>query len=439
MANLTPAKHLTIMESFAKVLLILLPAIYFLIVVEAIYSYAVDRFNFRAMDTISSLSAGMTNAIKSVLGLTVVIIGYKYMYEHLAISQVKATWVTYVMALVFLDFGTYWYHRLAHSVNIFWNRHVIHHSGETFNIATALRQSISKFVNVSVFFFLPAAVLGVPPQVIAIVTPFHLFIQVWYHTTHIGKLGWLEYIIVTPSQHRVHHAINPIYIDKNLSPVFCIWDRMFGTFQEELDDVPCVYGVTRQVNTWNPIRINLMHLWLLIRDAWYTKSWIDRLRIWFMPTGWRPEDVKSKMPVSYASIDTFTPYDSKPTRMLIAWSWFQFVMLSIMTFHLLLQIATIGQPEVFYYGAFLFLMVYSYTTLMDRDKNAVWLELFKSAVGIFLIWHMGSWFDLDGLLSGGTIAVFGYLIVSAAVTAYLVKFDLELLKNVTGETAIREA
>ena len=125
--------------------------------------------------------------------------------------------------------------------------------------------------------------------------------------------------------------------------------------------------------------------------------------------------------------------------MLIAWSWFQFVMLSVMTFHLLLQIATIGQPEVFYYGAFLFLTVYSYTTLMDRDKNAVWLELFKSAVGIFLIWHMGSWFDLDGLLSGGTIAVFGYLIISAAVTAYLVKFDLELLKNVTGETAIREA
>ncbi len=417
------------MEAFAKVLLVLLPAIYFLIVMEVIYSYAVDRFNFRAMDTISSLSAGMTNAIKSVLGLTVVIIGYKYMYEHIAISQVKASWVTYLLALVFLDFGTYWYHRLAHSVNIFWNRHVIHHSGETFNIATALRQSVSKFVNVSVFFLLPAAILGVPPQVIAIVTPFHLFIQVWYHTTHIGKLGWLEYIIVTPSQHRVHHAMNPIYIDKNLSPVFCVWDRLFGTFQEELDDVPCVYGVTRQVNTWNPIRINLMHLWLLIRDAWYTDSWTDKMRIWFMPTGWRPEDVKDRTPVSYATTDSFVPYDTRPTSLLIGWSWFQFVMLSAMTFHLLLQIATIGQPEVFFYGAYLFLMVYSYTTLMDRDKSAVWLELCKSCIGIFIIYRMGSWFGIDQLIPGGTSIVLIYHITSAVVTAYLVKFDLLLDQN----------
>ena len=413
------------MEAFAKVLLVLLPAIYVLIIIELIYSYAVDRFNFRAMDSISSLSAGMTNAIKSVLGLTVVIIGYKYMYEHLAVSEMKVTWLTYLLALIFLDFGTYWYHRLAHSVNIFWNRHVIHHSGETFNIATALRQSVSKFVNVSVFFLLPAALLGVPPQVIAIVTPFHLFIQVWYHTTHIGKLGWLEYIIVTPSQHRVHHAMNPVYLDKNLSPVFCVWDRLFGTFQEELDDVPCVYGVTRQVNTWNPIRINLMHLWLLIKDAWHTKNWKDKLRIWFMPTGWRPADVQSSMPVPYASADSFVKYDTPASNLLIAWSWVQFAVLSLMTFQLLLQIVSIGQPEVFIYGAFLFLMVYSYTTLMDQDKNAMWLELFKSIVGIIIIYTMGTWFGIDDLVPGGSIAVFIYHLLSTAITAYIVTYDLE--------------
>ncbi len=413
------------MEAFAKVLLVLLPAIYVLIIIELIYSYAVDRFNFRAMDSISSLSAGMTNAIKSVLGLTVVVIGYKYMYEHLAVSAMKVTWFTYLFALIFLDFGTYWYHRLAHSVNIFWNRHVIHHSGETFNIATALRQSVSKFVNVSVFFLLPAALFGVPPQVIAIVTPFHLFIQVWYHTTHIGKLGWLEYIIVTPSQHRVHHAMNPVYLDKNLSPIFCVWDRLFGTFQEELDDVPCVYGVTRQVHTWNPIRINLMHMWLLIKDAWHTKNWKDKLRIWFMPTGWRPADVQSRMPVPYASADSFIKYDTPASNLLIAWSWVQFAALSLMTFQLLFQIVSIGQPEVFIYGAFLFLMVYSYTTLMDQDMNAMWLELFKSIVGITIIYTMGNWFGIDNLVPGGSIAVFIYHLLSAAITVYIVTYDLK--------------
>jgi len=301
---------------------------------------------------------------------------------------------------------------------------VIHHSGETFNIATALRQSVSKFVNVSVFFLLPAALLGVPPQVIAIITPFHLFIQVWYHTTHIGKLGWLEYIIVTPSQHRVHHAMNPEYLDKNLSPVFCIWDRLFGTFQEELDDVPCVYGVTRQVNTWNPIRINLMHIWLLIKDAWFAQSWKDKLRIWFMPTGWRPTDVEEKMPVSYASVDSFVKYDTPASNLLIGWSWMQFGVLSLMTFHLLIQIVSIGQPGVFIYGAYLFLMVYSYTTLMDQDKSALWLELIKSAIGILLMYNLGSWFGIDSLLPGGSIAVFIYHILSAIITAYIVMYDL---------------
>jgi len=266
----------------------------------------------------------MTNALKSVLGLTILIVGYDYLFKNFALVERETTWLTYTLAFIFLDFGTYWYHRLAHNVNIFWNRHVIHHSGEDFNTATALRQSISKFVNISVFFLLPAALLGLSPKIIAIVTPVHLFVQVWYHTEHIGKLGWLEYIIVTPSQHRVHHAMNAIYLDKNLSPVFCVWDRAFGTFQEELEEEPCIYGVTRQVNTWNPILINLNHIWLLIRDAWRAESWWDKCRIWFMPTGWRPADVAAKYPVSSTKPKTFVKYNTPASMGLKVWTWIQF-------------------------------------------------------------------------------------------------------------------
>ena len=141
------------MTAYSQALMVLIPAIFVLIIIEALYAYFKGDFNFRTMDTVSSLTAGMTNTIKNVLGLTVVIFGYKYLFEHFSLVEAEATWVTYLLALIFLDFGTYWYHRLAHSVNIFWNRHVIHHSGEDFNTATALRQSISKFVNISVFFF----------------------------------------------------------------------------------------------------------------------------------------------------------------------------------------------------------------------------------------------------------------------------------------------
>jgi len=408
------------MQAAANVFLILIPAIFILVVLEAIYAYAKGNFNFRAMDTISSLSSGMTNALKSVLGLTVVIIGYGYMFTHFALVEREANWLTYVLALLGLDFATYWYHRLAHHVNIFWNRHVIHHSGEEFNMATALRQSISKFVNISVFFLLPAALLGVPPKIIAIVTPFHLFVQVWYHTIHVGKLGWLEYIIVTPSQHRVHHAINEVYKDKNLSPVFCIWDRLFGTFQEELEEEPCVFGVTRQVNTWNPIRINLNHIWLLIRDAWHARSWWDKLRIWFMPTGWRPADVNEKFPIQTADPKHFQKYDTEASLNLKIWSWTQFGALLFTLFHLLYSIVEIGSPGIFLYGIFMFLMVYSYTSLMDRDPNAIWMEAAKSLIGLTIIFYTGSWFSLDSILPGGTYIIATYLILSALVVAHFV-------------------
>ena len=116
---------------------------------------------------------------------------------------------------------------------------------------------------------------------------------------------------MTPSQHRVHHAINPIYIDKNLAAIFCIWDRMFGTFQEELEDEQPVYGTLKPAMSWNPIWINFQHLYLLSRDAWHTRKWKDKLRIWFMPTGWRPKDVSKTFPVISRESDKNKKY--KPT------------------------------------------------------------------------------------------------------------------------------
>ncbi len=417
------------MELYAKVLLITLAGIFILMVIEFAYGYFKGDLRFRLMDVVSSLSAGMTNVIKGVLGLTFVFFGYDFLYTHLAIVESEVTWVTYVLSFLALDFATYWYHRLAHHVNIFWNRHVIHHSGEDFNIPTALRQSISKFVNISVFFLIPAALIGLPPKIIAIVAPLHIYVQVWYHTTYIGKLGWLEYVIVTPAQHRVHHAINPIYRDKNLSPVFCIWDRLFGTFQDELEEEPCVYGVTRQVKTWNPIRINLNHIWLLIKDAWYAKSWLDKFRIWFMPTGWRPADVMERFPVTSADHTKFEKYDVDVSNSLRYWSLVQFLVLVLMTLHMLIRIVEIGVPAVFIYGAFMYVMVYSYTSLMDKDPNAIWMEAVKSIVGLYLIYSMGGWFGIDDIIPGGTIIVAAYQVASAGIVTYFVMKEIGWQKN----------
>jgi sterol desaturase/sphingolipid hydroxylase (fatty acid hydroxylase superfamily) len=238
------------MEVYANVLLWVVPIFIVLILIEIIYGQIKKKQTHSFMDTLSSLSSGMTNILKDTLGLVVVIISYPYLLGKLSIFNIENTFIVYVAAFICVDFSGYWSHRLNHKINLFWNQHIIHHSSEEFNLACALRQSFSDLLGYTALFLIPAAVLGVPTDVITLLAPLHLFGQFWYHTQHIGKLGILEYFLVTPSQHRVHHAINPIYIDKNLAPIFCVWDRCFGTFQEEMEDEPPVYGVLKPVRTW---------------------------------------------------------------------------------------------------------------------------------------------------------------------------------------------
>lgn len=234
------------METYGKILLIAMPAFLILVLFEKWYGWKKGNDTVRNMDMISSLSSGVTNVTKDVLGLSIVVISYEWMYDQLALVHIKSTVLTYAIAFIALDFSGYWTHRIAHEYNFFWNNHIIHHSSEEFNLACALRQSISGIVSIFVIFLLPAALLGVPGNVIAIVAPLHLFAQFWYHTQHIGNMGFLEKIIVTPSHHRVHHAINKEYLDKNYGQIFIFWDKWFGTYQPELKQVPAVYGITRR-------------------------------------------------------------------------------------------------------------------------------------------------------------------------------------------------
>ncbi|MFK7932326.1 MAG: sterol desaturase family protein, partial [Saprospiraceae bacterium] len=250
--------------------------------------------------------------------------------------------------------------------------------------------------------------------------------QFWYHTRLIPKLGWLEYLIITPAQHRVHHAINDIYLDKNLGEIFQWWDRMFGTFQEELDDVPCVYGIKRAPRTWNPIKINFQHLWLLMQDAWRTNSWWDKLRLWFMPTGWRPADVVEKYPIEVIedpySYDKYAPQLSTKLQ---AWTWFQFILTNIFFLHMLVGFTEIGFPQLFFYGGFIFLHIYAYSTLMDLDKNAIWFEMVKSVFGLAIIYQLGGWFTASAATSLATPLMIVYLIGTVVIVAGFVMTELQ--------------
>ncbi|NER12196.1 sterol desaturase [Leptobacterium flavescens] len=419
------------METYAKALLIAIPFFIGLVLLEILYGYFIKNQMHKPMDTISSLSSGLTNIIKDSLGLAVIIISYPFLLKHLALFNIESTLTVYIIGFIAIDFAGYWNHRLSHKVNFFWNQHVIHHSSEEFNLACALRQSVSNILGYFPLLLIPAAIMGVPENVINIIAPIHLFAQFWYHTKHIGKMGWLEYIIVTPSQHRVHHAINPEYIDKNLGQIFCIWDRMFGTFQEELKEVPPVYGILKPAKTWNPILINFQHIWRLMQDAWRTSSWKAKFLIWFMPTGWRPEDVKEKYPVQVINdVYNFDKYETEATKAFIWYSIFQLLSCTGLMLFMFYSFGNLSFNELLIYGAMVFIGIYGYSTLMDRKNYAVWLELIRSFAALGFIYYTGDWFGLKSVSYIGFILVIIYFFITVLGAIYFSYFEKKQLSQI---------
>lgn len=410
------------METYGKILLIAMPAFLVLVLFEKWWGWRKGFDTVRNMDMISSLSSGITNVTKSVLEITVAIGIYPFMLNNLALTHIENTVLVYVLTFIIIDFNGYWVHRWSHEVNLFWNLHVIHHSSEEFNLACALRQSISAFFNMFTVLLLPAALLGIPEQVIATVAPLQLFAQFWYHTRHIDRMGFLEKILVTPSHHRVHHAVNPEYMDKNLSQIFIIWDKLFGTFQEELKEVPPVYGISRPARTWNPIKINFQHLWLMIKDAWRTNNWLDKFTLWFRRTGYRPADVAVRYPVyKIEDVYHFNKYNTRTSPAFSAWAWVQLTFILLAISYLFGNIAYINSIDgsyIYWYGAFVFLSVYALTEMMDRNPDAIYWEIIRCGLGLFFIYQQRDWFGISDKLTGLIYPLTGYFILSMGITGW---------------------
>ena len=404
------------MDFYIKSLFIAVPSFIVLIIIEIIVSKIKGIKVNEHTDMISSLSSGISNTIKDAFKFGVVIISYTWIVDHVSIYKLEPLWLAVLIAFIIQDFTGYWMHRLNHRVNIFWNRHIIHHSSEEFNLSCALRQSISETFKFSAILMLPAAFLGIPAKIFAILAPIHLFMQFWYHTRLINKLGILEYVIVTPSHHRVHHAINPEYLDKNYSQILIVWDKLFNTFQAELSSVKPVYGTLRPVSTWNPVIINFKHIWQLVKDAWYAEKLIDKFKIWFMPTGWRPEDVKQKLPLKEVNNPKKQiKYKTKNSSMMISWSWMQHFIAGIMMFHLFM-VMNISSPSTldYLYGIFIIIHIFSFTSALDYSKYSLFAELLKIILGFTLLYlQNNSWFNINGIF---VIGIMGYFIVSFLLT-----------------------
>jgi uncharacterized membrane protein YhhN len=221
-----------------------------------------------------------------------------------------------VLALLIYDLCYYWYHRAGHEVALLWAAHVVHHQSQHYNLSTALRQTSSGAL-VSWIFYLPMAVLGVPPLLFGIVALVDLLYQFWVHTEQIGKLGWFDRVFCSPSNHRVHHAVNDPYINRNYGGVLVVWDRLFGSFQEEHEK--CIYGTRSQLNSWDPMWANAEVYVALAKASWRTRNWGDKLRIWFKPPGWKPADLAGDPNAPAFRLESVTTYNPPLTS---AQQWF---------------------------------------------------------------------------------------------------------------------
>ena len=328
-----------------------IPIFFLLIVIEYFYGKYVGKNTYRLNDTVTSITIGMISRFPTMLNLGVQSVIFVYISTNLNLEllSVKNPF-TWIIAFLLYDLSYYWMHRMHHEIKILWATHSVHHHGEDFNLATALRQTSTGWLWKWIF-YMPMILLGVPVEVFIAVAGVNLVYQFWVHTEHIGHLGWMEKVFITPMNHGIHHAKNKEYIDANYGGVFIIWDRMFGTYTAERSDLKPVYGTATPLNSWNPLWANFQVFSIMIKDTIKTKSWRDKVKVWFSQTYWRPDDcIEEKNPN-----DFYKKFNPKVTSDIKIFGFFQMLFTiavsgSVLTFvssHTYFEIAAFGIIIVF--------------------------------------------------------------------------------------------
>lgn len=292
-----------------------IPVFFLLIGLEVLISYLKKSKLYGFSDSVTNISCGITQQVIGVLFKAVLILFYWYIYNHWRLFEMPNTVIVWVTLFVAIDFFYYWFHRTVHEVNIFWGTHIVHHQSEEYNLTVALRQSIFQSF-ISTFFYLPLALMGFHPATFLMLNSFQTLYQFWIHTKLIDKMpSWFEFFLNTPSHHRVHHGRNPKYIDKNHGGTLIIFDRMFGTFQLEEETV--VYGVTKNLNSWNPLWANFDYYRDVLLDLKHMPTWKDRFLLLINKPGWQPDSMGGprKVPIiENQTIVKYNPINSVPVN-----------------------------------------------------------------------------------------------------------------------------
>lgn len=386
-------------------------------IIEFTYGVIIKKNTYRLNDTFVSISIGLISRFPVILNL-----GFNTLIFSLAATTFNLkllpldSWVTWVVGFVLYDLTYYVQHRLHHEIKLLWATHIVHHHGEEFNLSTALRQTSTGWLW-KWMFYIPMIVIGVPAEVFITVGGLNLLYQFWVHTEHIPKLGFIEKIFVTPSNHRVHHAKNPEYIDANYGGVFILWDRMFGTYIEEKENIKPVYGTVKALESWNPIWANIEVFYNMLLDSVRTKKWSDKIKVWYAPTYWRPDDVAKEYPSKPVNLKTkYNPKISTTSKIYVV---VQMIGIMFISNALFSQISTLSYQEIAVVSILLTLIPTLTGIYMQNNANAL------LAISIFSL-------TCIGLILWSNLFPVNSLITQAALILMLINLSFVSIHSING-------
>lgn len=343
---------------------IAIPMYFILMALEMLVLRFQKHPGYRLNDAITNINCGVMSQVTGVFFKVLSIGIYTLIFEKFAIFEIPNNIWTFLLLFFMYDLCYYWAHRMSHEVNLFWGGHVVHHSSEEYNLSVALRQSSTQTFW-TFFFYFPLAILGFDPVMLILASGLNLLYQFWIHTEAIGKMGFLELFMNTPSHHRVHHGRNPKYIDKNHGGTFIIFDKWFGTFQEE-EETP-TYGITTPVKSWNPFWVNVAHYASMKEELKQIKSLKDKLKYLFNKPGWLPSYLggyraPKEIEPNYQKFDTVVPTS-------INWYIFtQYILLLVLTGYFLFQVDQFTWPAKIGVSLLIIWTTVSFSGVFEKRK-----------------------------------------------------------------------
>ena len=384
-------------------IILAIPLYFLLIVVELLVQFFSKKNIYRLNDAVTNVSCGITQQITGAFLKVITIAAYQYVFEYWSIFNIPITWWSVILLILAVDFCYYWAHRMSHEVNLFWGGHVVHHQSEDYNFSVALRQGSFQALW-TFWFYIPLAFLGFDTVTFLLISALNTVYQFWIHTETIGKLPKpFELIFNTPSHHRVHHGRNPKYIDKNHAGSLIIWDRLFGTFQEE-EETP-TYGITTPINTWNPVWANLQHYVNMTKEIRNTPGLKNKLRILSNKPGWKPAELGGYQAPKEVDRTAYHKYDVHPSIQRSLYVMIQFIILLGATSFYLFNIEQLSLGYQFLFSGLIIWSVAQFGLILDNQSKWIPMEYVRLlTLVICAVYTNIPWAFIAGVISYSAIS-----------------------------------